>query len=95
MSLSQSIPHPSCPHPNFVQCVLTFRIIVLTWNRPSSLTRLLTSLEESDYHFLENNQNWRIELEIHRDGGGGDEGRRTMEVAEQFKFTRGNKVTHQ
>jgi len=75
-----------------VQCVLTFRIIVLTWNRPSSLSRLLTSLEDSDYHFQENNQNWRVELEIHRDGGGGDKGRRTREVAEQFNFTHGNKV---
>lgn len=91
MSLSQSIQLSPCPHPNFVQCVLTFRIIVLTWNRPSSLKRLLTSLEDSDYYFHDNNQNWRIELEIHRDGGGGDEGRRTMEVAEQFKFTHGNK----
>ena len=94
MSLSQSTPPTPCPHANFVQCVLTFRIIVLTWNRPSSLNRLLISVEDSDYYFLDKNQNWKIELEIHRDGGGGDEGKRTLEVVEQFNFTHGHKVTN-
>ena len=86
-------PPSPCPHHNFVHCVLTFRIIVLTWNRSSSLHRLLTSLEETEYYFAENNPDWRLELEIHRDGGGGEEGRRTQEVAENFNFTHGKKVT--
>ena len=92
MSLPHSIPHTPCPHPNFVHCVLTFRVIVLTWNRPSSLHRLLTSLEDTEYQVGGQHPGWRVELEIHRDGGGGEEGRRTREVAEQFKFTHGEKV---
>ena len=49
------------------------RIIVLTYNRPVSLLRLLTSLENSDYNFSRNNPNWRLILEIRIDGGGGRE----------------------
>ena len=43
------------------------RIIVLTYNRPVSLLRLLTSLENSDYSFSRNNPNWRLILEIRID----------------------------
>ena len=81
----------SCPHPNFVSCVLTFRIIVLTWNRPASLYRLLQSLEAAEYYY-EESPDWVVELEIHRDGGGGEEGEQTRKVAEMFNFTHGNKV---
>ena len=49
------------------------RMIVLTYNRPKSLTRLLNSLERSDYSFSRNNPHWRLILEIRVDGGGGRE----------------------
>ena len=52
--------------------VKTFRIIVLTYNRPHSLLRLLKSIENSDYTFHHNNPHWRLILEIRIDGGGGD-----------------------
>ena len=53
--------------------VETFRIIVLTYNRPHSLLRLLKSIENSDYTFHHNNPRWRLILEIRIDGGGGAE----------------------
>ena len=49
------------------------RIIVLTYNRPWSLYRLLQSLEAAHYNFPQNNPGWRITLEIRIDGGGGRE----------------------
>ena len=49
------------------------RIIVLTYNRPWSLYRLLQSLEAAHYNFPHNNPGWRITLEIRIDGGGGRE----------------------
>ena len=33
-----------------------------------------------------------VEVEIRRDGGGGEQGEQTREVAEIFNFTHGNKV---
>ena len=33
-----------CPHPNWVLCVNTFRLVILAWNRPHSLARLLDSV---------------------------------------------------
>ena len=33
-----------CPHPNWVLCVTTFRLVILAWNRPHSLARLLDSV---------------------------------------------------
>ena len=89
--MSNTDPIP-CPHSNFALCVLTFRIIVLTWNRPASLLRLLTSLDNSDYHFKDGNQHWSIELEIHRDGGGGLDGEKTLQIAQEFQFSHGYKV---
>ena len=53
-------------------CSLYPRIIVLTYNRPGSLYRLLKSLENSDYSFGHNNPTWDIILEIRVDGGGGE-----------------------
>ena len=58
---------------DFVSRVETFRMIVLTYNRPHSLLRLLNSLENSDYTFHHNNPGWRLILEIRIDGGGGTE----------------------
>ena len=72
---------------NFIFCIQTFRIIVLTFNRPFSLQRLLTSLEASDYK----TNSWELLLEIHIDGGGGVEGEKVREVANNFKFTFGSK----
>ena len=40
------------------------RIVVLAWNRPTSLTRLLTSLQQADYTFTRNNPGWQLMLEI-------------------------------
>jgi len=76
---------------NFVFMVNTFRIIVLTYNRPRSLHRLLRSLEDSHYNFPKNNPNWNVVLEIRVDGGGGDEGRLVQNVARNFKFSHGIK----
>ena len=72
---------------NFVACVTTFRIVVLTWNRPIALTRLLSSLERSYYH-----HGWNIILEIHIDGGGGENGDKVRDVAAAFDFSHGEKV---
>ena len=55
----------------FLSCVITFRVIVLAWNRPRPLQRLLTSLERSDYTFKQNNPGWEILVAIRVDGGGG------------------------
>ena len=55
---------------NLAHCSLYHRIIVLTYDRPDSLYRLLKSLENSDYSFGRNNPNWNIILEIRVDGGG-------------------------
>ena len=51
----------------------TFRIIVLAYNRPWSLYRLLQSLENSHYAFTHNNPQWRVLLEVRIDGGGESE----------------------
>ena len=65
---------------DFVSTVKTFRIIVLTYNRPHSLLRLLNSLENSDYTFHHNNPRWRLLLEIRIDGGGGAEVKLTENI---------------
>ena len=54
----------------FLSLITTFRIIVLTYNRPQSLLRLLRSIETSDYSFCDNNPNWKLILEIKIDRGG-------------------------
>ena len=77
---------------NFVFCVQTLRIFILTFNRPQSLQRMLHSLEMADYKFKRNNPGWKLMLEIHVDGGGGLEGQRVKEVASQFEFSYGSKI---
>ena len=47
----------------------TIRIIVLTYNRPLYLFRLLRSIEEADYNFQRNNPHWNLVLEIRIDVG--------------------------
>ena len=47
----------------------TIRIIVLTYNRPMYLFRLLRSIEEADYNFQRNNPHWNLILEIRIDVG--------------------------
>ena len=80
---------------NFVLRVNTFRIIVLTYNRPTSLFRLLKSLQNSDYSFAHNNPGWRLILEIRIDGGGGAEGKLARKIAETFQFSSGEKIVQQ
>ena len=77
---------------DLVLFVTTFRIIVLTWNRPKSLQRLLDSIENSDYNFTRNNPGWELVLEIRVDGEGGDEGTIAKQVARDFQFSHGSKV---
>ena len=74
---------------NFVLCIQTLRIIILTFNRPQSLHRVLTSLELANYR--RNSQPWELLLEIHVDGGGGIDGERVKQVAHQFEFSHGSK----
>ena len=59
------------------------RIIVLTYNRPRSLHRLLRSLEAAHYTFPTNNPAWDIILEIRVDGGGGQQGDTVKNVARE------------
>ena len=63
-----------------VSSIVTFRIVILAWNRPSSLLRLLRSLETSDYTFVKNNPFWDILVEIRVDGGGALEGKRLRQL---------------
>ena len=44
---------------------------MLSYQRPDSLQRLLNSLEQSEYNFVEGNPNWQLLLEIRVDGGWG------------------------
>lgn len=68
------------------------RIVVLTFNRPRSLARLLRSLEAAHYDFPRNNPGWDIILEIRRiDGGGGEDGNLVRNVARNFRFSHGTK----
>ena len=46
------------------QCPDCARIIVLTYNRPRSLLRLLRSLEAAHYTFPTNDPGWQLVLEI-------------------------------
>ena len=77
----------------YLECFLTInpRIIVLTFNRPRSLARLLRSLEAAHYDFPQNNPGWEIRLEIRIDGGGGEEGDLVRNVARNFRFSHGSK----
>ena len=48
MDLMSPFPIPLCDpaiSPDFLTTITTFRIIVLTYNRPESLYRLLTSIK--------------------------------------------------
>ena len=64
---------------NFVLYIQTLRIIILTFNRPRSLHRVLTSLELTNYR--RNCQPWELLLEMHVDVGGGIDGERVKQVA--------------
>ena len=66
--------------------------MILAWNRPSSLSRLLRSLEKADYTFKENNFKWKIQVEIRIDGEGGKKGKEVKKVANQWTPSFGNKV---
>jgi hypothetical protein len=58
-------PGPAvCSQPNIAVCALTFRIVVLAWDRPASLRRLLTSLDNTDFTFGPNQPGWTIQLQV-------------------------------
>ena len=69
--------------PNLVSLVTTFRIIVLTYNRPWSLHRLLQSLENSHY---DTRPAWDLVLEIRIDGGGGQQVRTSQMRAKLSEY---------
>ena len=73
---------------DFLAMITVFRIIVLTYNRPYSVSRLLKSINEADYDF-EENPNWRLILEIRIDVGGGQDGEAVQTLAKKFKFDHG------
>lgn len=80
------------PSLDFLNFVTIFRIVILTWNRPESLLRLLNSLEQTEFNFVEGNPHWQLLLEIRVDGGGGAEGASVEHLANTFNFSHGRKV---
>ena len=77
-----------------ISSILTFRVIILAWNRPHSLLRLIRSLERSDYTFQGNNPGWDIMVQVRLDGGGGAEGEKVKQVAEDWNCSFGSKVCY-
>ena len=75
-----------------ISSILTFRLVILAWNRPHSLQRLLSSLERSDYSFVRNNPGWDMLVEIRVDGGGGEEGEKVKRIAKEWMCGFGTKV---
>jgi len=59
--------------------------------RPSSLQRLLISLDSTDFSFKKNNPGWQVELEIHVDGGGGIAGEEVARLAHHWTWKHGKK----
>ena len=59
-------------------------IVVITYNRPNSLDRILKSLSQADYSDYEN-----INLIISIDGGGGN---LIIDIAEQYNWVFGEKI---
>ena len=91
--MNQHIVEPDLsPCTSMLSCILTFRIVILAWNRPCSLQRLLSSLERSDYSFVRNNPGWDLLVEIRVDGGGGEEGEEVKRIAKEWRCGFGNKV---
>ena len=77
-----------------ISSILTFRLVILAWNRPHSLQRLLSSLERSDYSFVRNNPWWDLLVEIRVDGGGGKEGEEVKRIAKEWSCGFGTKVRY-
>ena len=75
-----------------ISSILTFRLVILAWNRPHSLQRLLSSLERSDYSFVRNNPGWNLLVEIRVDGGGGQEGEEVKRISKEWRCRFGIKV---
>ena len=80
------------PCTTLLPCIVTFRVVILAWNRPSSLRRLLASLDRSDYNFKRNNPGWNLIVEVKIDGGGGKEGEEVIRIARNWKCPFGKKV---
>lgn len=82
---------------NSTYVVTSFRIVVLTWKRSKSLSRLLDSLQHTSYVWP-GSPVIPIYLDIHIDGGGeGTSKNNTILVAQEFNCTFGIKtvVIHQ
>ena len=77
-----------------ISSILSFRVIILAWNRPHSLLRLISSLERSDYTFQGNNPGWDIKVQLRLDGGGGAEGEKVKQIAEDWNCSFGSKVCY-
>ena len=75
---------------DFFHMVTVFRIIVLTYNRPYSVHRLLKSINEAEYDF-EEIPKWKLILEIRIDAEGGQDGEAVQTLAKKFKFNYGSK----
>ena len=67
-----------------------FRIIVLTQKRHWSLDRLLKSINSAEY----GGAKVELEIRIDYDEGESDDYKKTVEVAESFRFTHGNVHVH-
>ena len=80
-----------CPHPNWVLCVTTFRLVILAWNRPHSLARLLDSVTATHWDWPAS-PDWDIVIDFQVDGGGGEQGEEVRRLVENFTFPVGRKV---
>ena len=80
-----------CPHQNWVLCVNTFRLVILTWNRPHSLARLLDSVTATHWNWPAS-PDWDIVIDFQVDGGGGERGEEVRRLVENFTFPVGRKV---
>ena len=67
-------------------------MVILAWNRPHSLLRLISSLENSDYNFAKNNPSWELLVEVRVDGGGGKKGEEVKKIAGEWSCGFGSKV---
>ena len=65
--------------------------MVLTWNRPASLARLLDSVTATHWDWPAS-PDWDIVIDFQVDGGGGERGEEVRRLVENFTFPVGGKV---
>ena len=80
-----------CASSNWVLCVTTFRLVILAWNRPHSLARLLDSVTATHWDWPAS-PDWDIVIDFQVDGGGGERGEEVRRLVENFTFPVGRKV---